>query len=82
MRTMTESGCCFSPRRAAAETKMPAASNWWLPSSTIKPPPVRSQSRQRINSSIGRPLVVFRVELAALELGLGFVAELLGRLDP
>ena len=33
-----------------AETKMPAASSWWLPSSAIRPPPVRFQSRQRISS--------------------------------
>ena len=36
-----------------AETKMLAASSWWLPSSAIMPAPVRSQSRQRISSSSG-----------------------------
>ena len=51
---------------------MLAASSWWLPSSAIRPPPVRSQSRQRISSSSGGSLVLAAVEL------LGLVAEALG----
>ncbi|MCH8147792.1 MAG: hypothetical protein IH987_07335 [Planctomycetes bacterium] len=50
---VTVSGITFLCPSLWALMKMLAASSWWLPSSAIKPPPVRSHNRQRISSSSG-----------------------------
>ncbi len=46
---------CRSLRKAL--TKIPAASNWWLPNSAINPPPVRLHSRHRHSSAIAEIFV-------------------------
>ncbi len=64
----TVSGWAFLPSLRRALTKIPAASSWWLPSSAIKPPPVRLHSRQRQSSAIdGNLRAVTEREVSVVE---------------